>query len=428
MNARAPLGSDEHAAGALGRLLRRHGRHDGSDADAELERLLRAVDESPGRAPRPAWRTWSLVAAVVTCVAVLAGFGWHWRSGAALTFSTNGVPRHGPFAIAADPERAVDLEFSDGTVFNVEPAARVRVESSSATGARLTLVDGKTIAHVVHRASANWSMTAGPFEVKVTGTRFGARWDAVHERLSVELYEGSVQVVGGALTGPMSVRAGQRLEAGKGPGNWLLTSLDGPASSLGSARSEPAEPALASEPPMSDAPTNAPSGSGSTSRSAAPPFDWKALLGRADFDGILRQANDFGIERCFSACSSGDLRMLADSARYLGRYALAERSLLALRKRSPSDAANAAFLLGRLDESRNPNKAVSWYERSLEEEPSGAYAAEAWAGKMRMLLQSGGSAAAAPAAKQYLERFPSGVHAARAREILSQVETRSDRR
>ena len=113
--------------------------------------------------------------------------------------------------------------------------------------------------------------------------------------------------------------------------------------------------------------------------------------------------------------------MLADSARYLGRHALAEQSLLALRGRSPSDAASAAFLLARLEEGRDPRKALSWYEKSLAEAPSGAYAAEAVAGKMRALLQTGGAAAAAPAAEQYLRRFPSGVYAAKARDVLSRV-------
>jgi hypothetical protein len=96
--------------------------------------------------------------------------------------------------------------------------------------------------------------------------------------------------------------------------------------------------------------------------------------------------------------------------------------------RSPSDAASAAFLLARLEESRDAHKALSWYERNLDEAPNGAYAAEAWAGEMRMLLQTGGPPAAAPAAEQYLERFPGGVHAAKAREILSQSRTAGDRR
>jgi transmembrane sensor len=387
MTARSRLGSEEQAAGALGRLLRESGEaRVRSDADSELERLLRTADgNSPGRARAPAWRTWLLVAAVAVLVGSFGSFEWQRREGAALTFSTNGVARRGPVAIAADSERAVDLEFSDGTVFNVEPAARLRVESSSANGARLTLVAGKTIAHVVHRSRASWSVAAGPFEVRVTGTRFGARWDATHERLSVDLYEGSVQVVGGALTTPISVRAGQRLEAGRGTGDWLLTSLEGPATPLPSAPAVPgaaAGPSSTSEPsPVSDAPT----ASGSALRPAAPTSEWPAMLGRADFEGILRQADDFGIERCFSTCSSGALRTLADSARYLGRYSLAERSLLALRKRSPSDAGSTAFFLGRLEESRDPNKALSWYEKSLEEAPHGAYAAVAQAGKARML-------------------------------------------
>jgi len=152
------------------------------------------------------------------------------------------------------------------------------------------------------------------------------------------------------------------------------------------------------------------------------------LLGRADFDGIVRQADDLGIERCLAVCPPNDLRMLADSARYLGRYELAERSLLALRKRSPVDGPSAAFLLARLEEARDSHAALSWYEKSLEEAPAGAYAAEALAGQMRMLLRQGGPSAAASAAERYLERFPGGIHAGKAREILSRAGLPGNRR
>jgi hypothetical protein len=206
--------------------------------------------------------------------------------------------------------------------------------------------------------------------------------------LSVELYEGSVQVAGGEFAQPISVRAGQRLEAGRGPGDWLLTSLDGPAGAFAggspSTTGTAALPAASADAPASEHPSNAPAASAATNR-PVPTLDWPERLGRADFDGIVREANEFGIDRCLSSCAPSDLRMLADAARYLGRYALAERSLLALRKRSPSDAASAAFLLGRLEEPRNASKALSWYEKSIEEAPTGPYAAEAAAGKMRML-------------------------------------------
>jgi hypothetical protein len=406
----------EEAASALGRLLHEgEARPAGRESDAELTRLLRAASEARVEQPRTVRRAWVLAAAVATILVVFVGLEWRKHAATELTFFANGVPGRERTALVAEAGRAIDLAFSDGSVFNVEPAARLRVESSSPNGARLTLLEGKTLAQVVHRAKSSWSVAAGPFEVRVTGTRFGASWDAANERLSVELYDGSVQVVGGALATPIAVRAGQRLEAGKGAGNWLLTSLEGPAGPLGNAK-RPAASAASSDPPM-----NAPAPSTATARAVSPVPDWSALLARADFEGILRQADEMGVERCFSTCASADLRMLADSARYLGRHALAERSLLALRKRSPSDAASAAFLLARLEEGRDPRKALSWYEKSLAEAPSGAYAAEALAGKMHALLQTGGATAAAPAAEQYLRRFPSGVYAAKARDVLSRV-------
>jgi len=429
MNSR--LESQEPAAHALGRLLHESGeRVPRSGADPELDRLLDAVAErSSAYAPRRGARKWTLVVAAAAVVCLAVGLEWHRRENAALTFSANGVPGHVPGAVAANSERPVDLEFSDGSVFNVESTAKIRVESSSPNGAHVTLVEGRTIAHVVHRSKTSWSVTAGPFEVQVTGTRFGASWDVAKERLSVELYDGSVQVVGGGLAAPIAVRAGQRLEAEKGAGNWLLTSLAGP-STLPATKSAPpvaAEPPSAEQTSTTDpsADTSAPA---ATNRSAAPTLDWPAMLGRADFDGIVRQANDYGLERCLSTCAPSELRILADSARYLGRYALAERSLLALRKRSPTDAANAAFLLARLAESQDAHKALDWYERNLKEAPTGAYAAEALAGKMRMLLSTGGPSAAAPAATQYLERFPDGVHASKAHDILSQSRAPGDRR
>ncbi|HEX3597452.1 MAG TPA: FecR domain-containing protein [Polyangiaceae bacterium] len=397
MSAPSRPSSTDTAASALGRLLYEGAtRHEGArqpdgGVDAELERLLQTVKVFPARSTLPPRLAWALVAAAAVVVAFAGTFAWRLRDTVAnLTFSANGVRGQDHVAITAEPGRAVDLAFSDGSVFDVEPAARLRVDSSSATGARLTLVDGKTVAHVVHRARSSWSVSAGPFEVQVTGTRFGASWDAGSGRLSVELYEGSVQVVGGGFAAPISVRAGQRLEAGREPGNWVLTSLAGPSNALASTASPANAPPLDSAQAPAPEPSNAALGTASTSRLPST-FDWPALLGRADFEGIVRQANDLGIERCLSSCASSDLRMLADSARYLGRYALAERSLLALRKRSPSDGASAAFLLGRLEEPRDPPKALIWYEKSLAEAPAGPYAADARAGRLRLQNRAQGN-------------------------------------
>jgi hypothetical protein len=78
-------------------------------------------------------------------------------------------------------------------------------------------------------------------------------------------------------------------------------------------------------------------------------------------------------------------------------------------------------LLGRLAEARGEN-AVSqnWYETYLAEAPTGAFAAEALAGKMRTILATRGRAAAEPVARDYLSRYPEGVHARPARRILGE--------
>lgn len=416
---RRPIDAEDVAASSLGRLL-----HDGGngtatrDSDPELDRLLRTVRASPNaRAPRRNWAPWAFAAAVL--VGVVA-FEWRKRDGSALTFEADGVAESAHAAIAANAGRVVDLHFSDGSAFDVEPGTLVRVESSSSSGARLSLLEGKTVAHVVHRAKSSWSVTAGPFEVQITGTRFGASWDAAKRRLSVELYEGSVQVVGGSFVAPIAVRAGQRLEAGSGSGNWLLTSLDGPNGAAATpSRSTGATPAAPPPPALPSTEKGVAQNDLAPHSATTRAFEWTQMLERADFEGIVREANDYGIERCLATCAAQNLRTLADSARYLGRFPLAERTLLALRSRSPADAATAAFLLGRLEESRDPAQALAWYERHLREAPNGTYAAEAWAGKMRMLLQIGGPVAARPAAEQYLKRFPNGVRAAAAREILS---------
>jgi hypothetical protein len=417
MTARRPYSSGEGAATALGRLLREAGHGEAEPGtDAQLERLLRAVYVLPSvRSSKPGWAKWALAALLMLGV---LGVEWQRHANSALTFAADGVA-FGSRTIAADAGRAVDLHFSDGSAFDVEPGARLRVESSSASGAHLALIDGKTVAHVVHRAKSSWSVTAGPFEVQVTGTHFGASWDAAHERLSVELYEGSVQVVGGAFTAPVTVRAGQRLEASTGSGNWLLTSLEGPGSASVVLPRDSAAPPASDATPADDGEGDDTPRASTGARSARPARDWPALLERADFEGIVQQASELGVEHCFTACTASDLRMLADAARYSGRFALAERSLLALRQRAPSEAATAAFLMARLDESRDARQAQSWYEKYIREAPNGVYAGEAWAGKMRVLLQLGGPSAARPAAELYLQRFPNGVRAAAARRILA---------
>jgi hypothetical protein len=62
-------------------------------------------------------------------------------------------------------------------------------------------------------------------------------------------------------------------------------------------------------------------------------------------------------------------------------------------------------------------KALSWYERYLEEAPSGAYASEALGREMIVTQELMGAAAARMVAEDYLHRFPSGTYAGAARAL-----------
>jgi ferric-dicitrate binding protein FerR (iron transport regulator) len=419
--------SSEAAARALGQLLRGTAPTTSeapAEPDRERERLLRALSMVDSRAAtRPRSNRWLLLVAAM--LLAVAGLEWQRRSAAPLTFSVDGAPRADGATIAAGPEHEKRVRFSDGSTFEVEPGAHLRVEASSPRGSRLALVDGEAKVHVVHREQAAWAVNAGPFEIHVIGTRFDVGWDPMRRRLSVQLYEGAVQVVGGPLSAPVRVHAGQRLDAGAGSDDWQLTSSKGPggepasAPAPGLAPSAP-EPAV-SENATSDVPERSAAPAVSIGASGAA-SDWSALVERADFDGIVREANLLGIDHCLAVCAPRDVRILADAARYSGRTALAERSLLALRKRAPAEAATAAFLLARLHEQQGqPEAALSWYESYLKEAQSSVYTAEALAGKMRMLLLTGGGAEARSTAADYLKRFPNGVAAATARKILTNV-------
>jgi hypothetical protein len=421
--------SPEEAARALGQLLRDEALAVSvapAESARERERLLEALSVMDSRAPVwSRWRRWLTMAAAAAIVFGIAGLAWHRASTAALAFSVDGAPTADGVTIAAGPDRSKRVRFSDGSTFEVRPGAHLRVEVSSASGSRLALLDGAAHVHVVHREQAAWALNAGPFEIHVIGTRFEAGWDPAQNRLSVQLYEGAVQVVGGPLHAPVRVHAGQRFEAGVGSDNWLLTSLNGPSSSAAAApSSRPAPPAVeaaASEDTGRDDPerTASRATNGRTSSAAS---DWGALVERADFDGIVREANILGIDQCLSVCSPRDLRILADAARYSGRTALAQRTLQALRERAPAEAATAAFLLARLHEQQGrPEAALTWYESHLKEAPRSAYTAEALAGKMRMLLSTGRGAESRATAAEYLKRFPNGVGAATARKILANV-------
>jgi TolA-binding protein len=187
------------------------------------------------------------------------------------------------------------------------------------------------------------------------------------------------------------------------------------------------EPAIAPSAPASPEPVPALPGtavkvrhhSARTSGSRPDDLDWAAARSAGEWTRILDGAVRRGVDRTLAERSSEDLALLADAAHYLHRDDVAERALLAQRKRFPGStrAKDAAFLLGRIVEARpgSASAALAWYDRHLEEAPSGVYASEALGRKMTVLGRLGGEQAARPVAEEYLRRYPAGSYARAAR-------------
>jgi TolA-binding protein len=397
---------------ALGALLRSEAATArGASDEASRARLLRrAAEQSSG--PRHA-RQWWPVLAVPVLAAAGAVLVWGWTP-RVLRYDVIGTTKDGDY-VSAPEDHAVTVNFSDDTRVEVAANSQLRVEDATRRGARVLLERGEVSARVVHREHTQWTFAAGPFEVLVTGTRFDLRWDPTAEVLTVRLLEGSVQVQTPFDTAPVPLRAGEDFRADLRARN--MTTTD---------QAAPSNIAPVPEAPPPDVKEPAPSATSSAADvPAAPPSAsraWPKLIALGRFADVLAQADKGGAANCMRTCSASDLSALADAARYTGHADLAEQSLRALRARfsQEPEGRSSAFLLGRLREQQgNATDARSWYQRYVSETPRGSYAAEALAGTMRTTVTLDGQKAAVPIAEDYLHRYPTGVHAATARAILS---------
>ena len=117
-------------------------------------------------------------------------------------------------SLVADPRNDLPLRFSDGSTVSFRAGSSGRMLRLEAAGAEMVLEHGSLQAHVIHADKTAWVLHAGPYRVRVTGTRFGLSWQS--EKLDLALYEGSVIVDGGVLESGVPVTAGHRLTVGSG--------------------------------------------------------------------------------------------------------------------------------------------------------------------------------------------------------------------
>lgn len=352
------------------------------------------------------------------------------------------------------------VRFAGGTELRLLPDGRGRIAESSADRARVVLEEGSLYAHVVHRPATLWLVEAGPFLVRVTGTKFKVGWEPGRGDFEIAMVEGSVTVEGPKFS--QHLAAGQTLLANSSTGIVRLGPNDpadtrlrdlarpGTAARVLGAHDNHARASEAAGAATSDATSEGSSASPSAARPAAPAparpssrgraagrlaasefaglrgeSSWSRRLSMGGFRDVLAEAKLMGIDTVLARRGLDDLAALATAARLSGENDIARRALSAQRSRFPGTAAaaEAAFLLGRLaeDVDRNTAAAAAWYDRCLEEAPVGDLAAEALGRQLGVMVTLPGSrprTVVRQAARRYLDRFPDGPHAARARALL----------
>lgn len=395
------------------------GRRAGETIDEELAARddlarVRARLEGRVRARRKVPKLAYLAPIAAAAALLIALFALQRRP---LTVTVSGEPSAvGAFvAASATP---LPIRFNDGTELVVQPHAHVRVASVSHAGARVVLERGTASARVVHRANADWHVAAGPFDVHVVGTRFDASWDPTGEVFRLELHEGAVVVSGGLLDRGARVSAGEtlRIDVRAGRMDLVKTSKLTAAASV-----EPAPAVSASVEPAPPAPHAAPSMSAASSASA-PPRTWQPLAASGKYNAALELAKQVGFGHECDHAGAADVVLLGDVARLAGDVPRAQEAYRAVRRRFPKTgyASTAAFSLGRLAFERQHAyaEAATWFETALRE--GGPFARDAAGRLIEAKKAAGDLAGAKVAARNYLDRWPNGPHAALARGLHSE--------
>jgi ferric-dicitrate binding protein FerR (iron transport regulator) len=368
--------------------------------------------------------------------------------------SPAGAPERG---LVADARSDLPLRFSDGSAVTFRAGSFGRLHRLPGDGADLVLDQGRLEAHVVHADSTLWLVHAGPFRVRVTGTRFAVVWSS--GKLEVALYEGAVLIDGSVLGAGVALRAGQRLTIDAGvvrtePLTVTTTATAAPVSSVAQDRQDRGDDRREDrgedrgddrEAPDDRSDVRGPAAApGRTGVDPAPNRRRVAMAApgvaggpaaadRDDGSSWLALARQNAYAEAFGAamrvgwgglCRSLDaptLLTLGDVARYAGARSEARQAFEALVARFPHDAlaADAVFSLGRLafevDQSAG---AAQWFGRYLDRWPDGPLADQAAGRLVECAVRMNDAPAARRAARIYLARVPAGPHARLAREVL----------
>jgi hypothetical protein len=274
---------------------------------------------------------------------------------------------------------------------------------------------------VVPGRRTGWYIDAGPFGVRVTGTRFVVSYAPERDSFELAVDEGQVELSGCVFGPGRKLAVGQRVRASCGTRKLDVSYSDTPASGddrvrtpLSPPEGVAATPSPGEPPPAPEAATKA-KREQSVNPAVTPSASWLSLAKAGKYEEAYAAAQRDGFEaECLRVGPDG-LTLLADVARHARSPRQAQHALLALRRRfsGSADAGLAAFSLGRLefDEFRAYSSAANWFRTYLRERPGGAMAREALGRLMEALHRAGDRTSAEETARRYLRDYPSGPHA-----------------
>jgi transmembrane sensor len=414
-----------------------------------LERLR---TRSPAQITRrAAWSKWSLLVPALSVAGVL-GVWWS-TTRTTLTFAVGNpavtavTAGHTGQVLSARADK-LPVRFSDGSLVELARGAEARVAELDSDGATVRIDEGQAEVSVRHRAHTHWKFQAGPFEVRVTGTRFTIGWDRATEAVTVAMREGSVEILSRHLAGSSAVRvtAGERFFSSRRQARWTIEAANGapsPSPTATAARSAPEAPPPAGEVPSAPAtsPTPAVRPSVRDDRGVdktAPPETaigvakseriaiggtrhWQVLAALGHYQDALELVErSEGFATTCRRLGSEPLVQLGDVARLAGNSARAEQAYHLARKRFPrSDRPIFGLGLVAFEQRQDYPAAAYWFERYRQQFPSGPLTAEAVGRAMESWHRAGDPARAVAGALAYLKIAPAGPYAPLARQIAN---------
>lgn len=358
---------------------------------ARKVQAVRHAGPSASRRVAPKLLVATLALAVAGLVLVL-----QWRTPTPITAST-GAP--------LPPVIEGTFAFSDGSTVSLADEARVEVVANQAGKLTLLLRGGRGRFEVNPESHRQWVIEAGLASVEVVGTIFTVT--RTDEDVHVAVERGVVLVRSDTFRDRV-----QRLEAGQ----------------QATARAPP-PPAPASLPEPLEAPSTlhpapiaVPLARPEPQRSTTSTPDWRPAARAGEFPaawGLL--GADF--ERALETDDVGDLELMADVARAVGRPTEAARALRRALEVDPGQP-TIAFTLARLEvELGRPADAAMHFAVVAAAQPPSPLRYDALVRRVEVLMATGERGAAQACAKEALHDFPFGAHTATLTQLVNELES-----